>query len=174
MLEAFLLVCLSCSRGLKAQEFPKGWLLYLEGQQGGVTDFTANPDLYTGGLTLNPAYCLIENHLRLGAVAGMVYTNKIIDAVFGPRLAWKLKTLPASNLGTIGNIQLQAEWLWGGSGQRLIGGGPKIELLERLQAGVTAHRDYNLNAWWFQAVIGYKLIKTPKKAAPHREVHHIF
>jgi hypothetical protein len=69
-LTAFLLLSVS-----RAQEFPKGWVMYLEAAQGMTTNFKSAPDLYTGSLLLNPQVTVIPSHLRLGAVAGVDYSD---------------------------------------------------------------------------------------------------
>jgi len=156
-----------CSQSLRAQEFPKGWVLYGEGLQGISTNFGAAPDLYTGSLELSPMTTVVESHLRLGGVAGLLFTNKKLDGIFGPRLAWKLKDFTVSEFGSVANLQLQLEAIWGTSNQRLIGGGPKLEIAKFVTIGITAHRDYHLNDWWFRLGVGYNFLHKKRSSTPH-------
>lgn len=161
-----LIFSLSLIDQLRAQDsskqdtqFPKGWELQLKLTSGMVTNFHGNaPDMYAGALGLSPQYAVIPHKLRLGATALAVYNNKKVSGLFGPSAALKLKSLETKLFG-IGNIQLLAEHLWGTDKQRLVGGGPYIELGHKLLIGITAHRDYNLNSWWFQSAIAIRLNK---------------
>lgn len=146
---------------LQAQDtqFPKGWEIQLKLTNGVVTNFHSNtPDIYTGASGLSTQYAVVPHKLRLGATAMAAYSNKNLFGLFGPSAAWKLKSLETKLFG-IGNIHLLAEHLWGTKKQRLIGGGPYIELGHTLLIGITAHRDYNLNGWWFQSAIAIRLNK---------------
>lgn len=146
---------------LQAQDtqFPKGWEIQLKLTNGVVTSFHSNtPDMYTGALGLSTQYAVVPHKLRLGATAMAAYSNKKLSGLFGPSVAWKLKSLETKLFG-IGNIHLLAEHLWGTKKQRLIGGGPYIELGHTLLIGITAHRDYHLNGWWFQSAIAIRLNK---------------
>ena len=147
---------------LRAQDtqFPKAWEMQLKLTNGMVTNFHGNaPDLYTGGPGLSAQYAIVPHRLRLGASALAVYNNKKLNGLFGPSAALKLKSLETKLFG-VGNIHLLAEHLWGTDKQRLLGGGPFIELGHKLLIGVTAHRDYKLNGWWFQSVIAIRLNKS--------------
>ena len=158
---------LIASPQLRAQEFPKGWVLYGEASQGISTNFKSAPDLYVGSFELNPMATVVPSHLRLGGVAGLLFTDKKLDGIFGPRLAWNLSTLKVSEFGSFANLQLQLDALWGTSSQRLIGGGPKLEIARLLTLGITAHRDYNLNDWWFRMSVGYNFLHKKKSTTPH-------
>ncbi|MCH5716838.1 hypothetical protein [Niabella hibiscisoli] len=58
-------------------EFTKGWLLNLKLTNGAVSNFkSAAPDLYIGGLSLNPQLTVVPGVLRLGANLGGAYANK--------------------------------------------------------------------------------------------------
>jgi hypothetical protein len=153
--------CYCCALSLQAfsqSEFPKGWVLYVEGNQGVNTSFTEAPDLYLGGLSLKPMITVIPDHLRLGAAAGFIYTNKVFDGVAGPQLAWKLKTFSAPNMGGFANLQLQLGCGWGGSGHAYAGGGPYVEIARRFQLSLTAYRDYGVNSWWILMGLGVNLV----------------
>ena len=140
-------------------EFQKGFIILLKVNNGIVTDFHSAPDLYAGGLGLNPQVTVVEHCLRLGANAGFVYTNKKFSGLFGPMLALKIKNFDLKTLAGFANLQLIAEANWGTGKQQMAGGGLGLEILQKLQLSFTAQRDYNLNSWWLQAHIGLQLNK---------------
>ena len=151
--------------GLFAQdtEFPREWEIQLKLTNGMITNFkAAAPDSYTGALGLAPQYAVIAHKLRVGAVAMAMYNNKQAGGLFGLSSALKLASLGTKLFG-VGNIHLQVEHLWGTDKQVLLGGGPYVELGHKVLLGITAHRDYNRNGWWFQSAIGIKLNKTKAK-----------
>lgn len=152
-------------------EFTKGGILLVKLNNGLTTGLGAYmPDLYTGGLALSPQVTVVPDRLRLGANAGMVYNNKQISGLFGPVAVLKLTDLRTSKPMALafGNLQLLAEANWGTHQQRMAGGGIGLELLQKIQLGLTAQRDYHLNQWWFQSFIGYQFNKT-KKIKPQFE-----
>lgn len=151
---------------LSAQEFPKGWTLYLDGSQGMVTQFRQGTDLYTGSLQLSPQVTVKPGLLKAGAVAALGYNNKKLVGLFGPTAALKVFQVNAGPLGSVANIQVQAEHLWGTGQQRLLGGGVYLEAGQLLLLGIKADRDYGLNAWWFQGSIGFNLLYKKRPAAP--------
>jgi hypothetical protein len=158
-------VCMTITAWLHAQdtEFPKEWEIQLKLTNGMITNFKGYaPDMYTGALGLAPQYAVIPHKLRIGASAMAMYNNKKMGGLFGPSAAFKLKSIGTKLFG-LGNIHLQVEHLWGTGKQKLIGGGPCVELGHKILIGVTAHRDYHLNGWWFQSAIGIKLNKTKAK-----------
>lgn len=160
----FLLCLLIISINAVAQqaptEFQKGWFIPLKIHNGVVTTFKSNmPDVYVGGVGINPQVTVAQGLLRAGANATMVYNNKKISGLFGPMLALKLTSFQTKHFGSYGNIQLIAEANWGTSHQSLVGGGLAIELLNRLQLALTTQRDYKLNNWWLQTNIAIKLNK---------------
>jgi hypothetical protein len=161
--------CFICSfilltaRAQKSPEFPKGWVLYLQELHGAVTNFTTSPDLFVSSLRLSPQVTVVPGHLRLGGSAAAVFNNKKLEGTFGPNLVVNLLSPNVKNLGTILNIQLQGEYLWGTiSNQRLIGGLLNIEIGQVAVIGLSMHRDYVLNDWWFQAGFGYNLLHKKK------------
>lgn len=109
---------------------------------------------------------MIPGYLRFGATTAAVFDNKKSDGTFGPNLAVSLWSPTVSNLGRGLNVQLQGEYLWGTSSQRLIGGLPNIELAKEIIVGLSMHRDYALNDWWFQAGVGYNFLHTKKPGQP--------
>src|SRR5215208_3831596 len=122
-------------------EFPKGFIMHAKLHNGMITNFSSFPDLYVGGIQLVPQFTVIEHKLRMGAVAGMFYANKKVQAAFGPIASFKLKTINAGVFGSAANIHLSLEHLWGTDEQKLIGLGLNIDLLNKLIIGFTAHRD---------------------------------
>lgn len=144
-------------------EFRKGWVICLKLDNGVISNFHSSPDLYVGGLQINPQVTVVEHKLRIGATAGLVYANKKIAGLFGPSVAFKLKSLNLTNLGGLANLQLIAEHNWGTEKQRLAGGGIGLELLQKAMLILTVHRDYNLNTWWLQTHVGIHLKKNKRK-----------
>jgi hypothetical protein len=147
-------------------EFPKGFIMYLKLNNGMVTKFDASPDLYTGGLHLLPQFTVAEHLLRVGADAGVFYTDKKLQVAAGPLLSLKLKTFNVKPFGSAGNINLTLEHLWGSGDQRLFGGGFNVDLLNKIVIGLSAHRDYNLNSWWFQNNVAFRISKKKKVEEP--------
>ncbi|HKZ67625.1 MAG TPA: hypothetical protein VJ111_14765 [Chitinophagaceae bacterium] len=159
-----LLFCLTAqSQNADDTEFRKGWATYLKLDNGVISNFHSSPDLYVGGLQVNPQITVVEHKLRIGATAGFVYANKKIAGLFGPSFAFKLKSFNLKNLAGLANLQLIAEHNWGTEKQQLVGGGIGLELLQKAMLIFTAHRDYNLNTWWIQAHVGIRLKKNKNK-----------
>lgn len=147
-------------------EFPKGFIMYAKLHNGMVTNFTSHPDLYVGGLQLAPQVTVVPHLLRAGAIVGGFYTGKKIQGEFGPSLSLKIKTfrakLQGAQVGSLANLNLLLDHLWGTGGQRLLGGGILLDAGNILTFGITAHRDYGLNTWWFQSQIGIRISKKHK------------
>ncbi len=142
-------------------EFTKGFILLGKLNNGFTSGFKSyTPDLYLGGLGLNPQITVAENVLRIGVNAGMTYNNKKLSGLFGPMLALKIKTLDTKYMGSYANIHLLAEANWGTSKQQMAGGGLAVELFKKIHLGITAQRDYYFNTWWFQSFIGVSLSKS--------------
>ena len=152
------------SSGLFAQdtEFPKGFIMHLKLHNGLVTTFNSAPDLYVGGIQLVPEVTAIEHLMRVGIIADGFYTDKKIQGAAGPTLSLKLKTFKAGFYGSAGNIHLIANHLWGTSGERLVSGGLVADVLNKITFGITTHRDYNLDTWWFQSELGFRISKPQK------------
>lgn len=143
-------------------EFPKEFIMHLKLHNGMVTNFTNAPDGYAGGLQLLPQYTIVKNKIRGGVVADGYYTGKKFNAAFGPTLSFKLKTIKLAPFGTGGNIHINIDHLWGTNKERLLGGGINIDIANKIVLGLTAHRDYNLNTWWFQNTLGLRISKVKK------------
>ncbi len=164
MLAIFICLTLAASaQNNDDPEFTKGFVLLAKLNNGLSTGFKSNtPDMYLGGLSLNPQITVVENILRLGANAGFVYNNKKISGLFGPMAALKLKTFGTKYMGSYANLHLIAEANWGINKQKMAGGGFGVEVFKKLHLGITAQRDYSLNNWWFQTFTGIKLNKKKK------------
>jgi hypothetical protein len=159
---ACLMIFLSAT-AQKDPEFPKGCVMYLESQLGTTTRFNTSPDLFLSTLRLSPQVTLVPGYLRLGGTAAAVFNNKKADGTFGPNLVIKLATLNVKPLGSLLNVQLQLEHLWGTDKQKLLGGLLHVELGQLMVIGLSMHRDYGLNDWWFQGGIGYNLLRKKNK-----------
>lgn len=163
--KAVTLTCFTCitlfatAQKKDDTEFQKGLALFFKLNNGIVTNFHLAPDLYTGGMAINPQYTVVEHLLRLGANAGFAYTNKKISGLFGPMLALKFKNLDIKTFGGFANFQLIAEANWGTNKQQMAGGGIGIEILQKALLSFTAQRDYNLNSCWLQTHFAIKLNK---------------
>jgi hypothetical protein len=166
LLPALLVYCLSASsQNPDDTEFRKGSVTYLKLDNGVITNFHAAPDMYAGGLLLNPQVTVIQHKLRIGANAGFVYANKEFSGLIGPSVSFKLTSINLKNLAGLANLHLVAEHHWGTDKQQLLGGGIGIELLQKLLLQLTTHRDYHLNTWWIQTHLGIRLGK-PKTKDP--------
>lgn len=166
---AFLLLLATKTSAQDDPEFPKGFIMYLKLNNGLVTQFNSSPDLYTGGIQLIPEFTVVEHRLRAGAVAGVFYTDKKVQVAAGPIFSLKLKTFNVKPFGSAGNINLTVEHLWGSGEQRLFGGGFNVDLLNKIVIGISAHRDYNLNAWWFQNGVALRISKKKKTVEPFNQ-----
>ena len=161
----YLLITVNIVKAQTDPEFPKGTVIYLSVQQGKSTSFDLSPDLWVGGIAFSPQYTVVPKHLRIGAVAEYVYTDKHSSGLFGPRLALKLKTIRTEPLGSLLNFQLQTDLLWGTRKQRLVGGGFAVEIFQLLTFNLTTHRDYVFSRWWFRAGIGVNLLHKRKSGS---------
>jgi hypothetical protein len=162
-----LFICFCLYGKAQDAEFPKGeFIMHLRLHNGMITNFKGTaPDVYVGGLQIVPQWTVVQNKLRLGVIAGAFYGNKKINALIGPTIALKVKTLAAGVFGSGGNIHLSVEHLWGTQKQRLIGGGIHLDLANKLVVSFSLHRDYNLNSWWLQNGIAFRISKV--KQPPH-------
>ena len=156
----------NCCSAQSDPEFPKGFILYAKWHNGMITNFTSRPDLYVGGLQLAPQYTIVPHLLRAGIIAGGFYGDKKIQGEFGPTLSLKLKTfhanLKGAGIGSLGNLNLRVDHLWGTGKQRLLGGGLILDAGNIVSFGLTAHRDYRLNNWWLQSEVSIRISKKRK------------
>jgi hypothetical protein len=161
-----LLLCLVCNQ-LKAQdkkdtEFPKEFIMHLKLHNGLVTNFTNLPEVYTGGLQIVPQYTIVPHKIRAGVIADVYYTSKKVSAAFGPTFSFKLKTFKAAPFGSLGNINVNVDHLWGTNKEQLIGAGINADIANKIVIGLSLHRDYNLNTWWIQNTIGIRISSLKK------------
>jgi hypothetical protein len=166
----FLIAFLFC-KSLVAQdtEFKKGFIMHAKLHNGMLTNFSKSPDLYVGGLQLVPQFTVLPHKVRAGVIAGAFYAGKKVELQAGPTVSLKLKTINASVFGSAANINVALNHLWGSGRQKLIGSGFYIDLLNKLELGLTSHRDYYLNAWWFQTSLGIRINKNKKVKEPFNE-----
>ena len=162
----FFSILIVSSFHLNAQvdpEFPKEFIMHLKLHNGMSTNFKSTaPDLYIGGLQLVPQYTIIAKHLRVGIIVDGFYTGKKIQGAFGPTVSLKLKTLAAKPFGSAGNINLSLDHLWGTEKQHLFGGAINADIGNIIVLGISLHRDYNLNNWWLQQSVGFRISKVKK------------
>lgn len=142
-------------------EFKNEGILHLKLHNGVVTDFTASPDLFVGGMQLAWQYGVVPGRVRLGATGGGFYTNKQVQALAGPTASLLLKSIKAGDFGTAGNVHLSLEHMWGSEKQKLLGGGIHADVLNKLILGLTSHYDYGYKNWWIQTVVAIR-ISQPK------------
>ena len=165
---SLLLLLMMMHSGTRAQdpEFPrKEFLLQACLHNGLVSDFHAAPDLYLGGIQLRPQVTVVEHLLRTGFVSDLFYTGKRWQTAWGPLVCIKLKTLGLKEFGSAGNLNLCLNHLWGSRHQRLVGASLQAELLNLVQLGIGAQRDYYLNNWWLQGSFGFRINRI--KQPPH-------
>lgn len=144
-------------------EFPKEFIMHIRLHNGMITNFHGSTvDAYVGGIQAVPQYTFIANKLRGGLIAGAYYTGKKLQGEIGPTVSLKLKTLDLKPITSGGNIHLNFDYLFGTERERLIGGGINFDLINKVIVGFTAHRDYNLNTWWFQNSVAIRINKVKK------------
>lgn len=169
-MKACLLTMLLCGASLLASaqdpEFPRGeFIMHLRLHNGMITSFRSAPDVYVGGLQLVPQWTVVANRIRVGLVAGGLYTGKKLQGQAGPTVSVKLKSFRLKEFGSGGNIHLSLDHLWVTQAQQLLGGSINLDLLNLLVTGLSVHRDYHLNSWWFQGTIAFRISRT--KQIPH-------
>ncbi len=143
-------------------EFPKEFIMHIKMHNGMVSKLNASPDVYIGGLQVIPQYTIVENLLRGGIAAGGYYTGKSVQASIGPTVSIKIKSFNVKPFGGAGNLHLNFDHLWGTNREKLIGGGINADLLNRLVLGLSVHRDYSRNSWWFQNGLSWRMSKVKK------------
>jgi len=155
----------SSAQSASTPEFPKGFVGYLNLQQGVVSDFKTTPDFYQIGFTFNPQYTIVASRLRLGAQAGGHYTQGRWGVQAGPTAALRLFDMRAGVFGTVLNVQLTAGHFWGSFKQKLAGGGVQAEIFQLFNLAFTGYRDYGNDQWWIQSSLGFNIIKPKKKSS---------
>ena len=148
-------------------EFPKEFIAHVRLHSGMI--ISPGADLFVGGLQIVPEYTLIEHKLRGGVVVGGFYSYSEINGLFGPTLSLKLTEFKGGHFGSLGNLHLNFDHLWGTDKQRLAGAGINLDLLNKLVVSLTAHRDYKWDQWWIQTGIAFRItkVKTPKETFPN-------
>lgn len=165
-----MIYCLISIKGITQDtEFPKGFVFHAKLHNGMITNFKNAADLYVGGFQLIPQVTVVPGKLRAGVMAGAFYGAKQLEAQFGPTISVKLKTFDAGPFGSAANVHLTGDHIWGTGKQKLAGGGIHIDLLNKLVLGITAHRDYEFETWWFQTALGIRLSKIKKTKEPFNE-----
>ena len=145
-------------------EFPKEFIMHVKLHNGMITTFRSKaPDIYVGGVQLVPQYTIVPGAIRGGVIGDVFYGGKKLQALFGPTVSVKLLSLKVKPFGTAGNIHLNIDHLWGTSNQMLFGAGLNADIANWVIFGFTIHRDYNLNNWWIQNTIGFRISKIKKQ-----------
>ena len=111
----------------------------------------------------------MEHKLRGGVIFGGFYSYSEINGLIGPTLSLKLTELQGGHFGSLGNLHLNVDHLWGTDKQRLAGAGINLDLLNKLVVSLTAHRDYKWDQWWIQTGIAFRIskVKKPKETFPN-------
>jgi len=164
-MKAFIFLIALLPAQLFAQtEFKKrSQLLALEFLQG-FNRPQGGPELYLADLRLAYQYTVVPGILRLGATAGGAYSNRTASAFAGPTAALRLLNLN-TEMGSVANLQLLLEHLWGTGHQKLAGGGLRAALGNTVLLSLLAHRDYHHDYWNFQFGIGINFI--------HEKIHPV-
>lgn len=158
MKKSLFILLLFYSTQVSAQEFDKhSRALNLEFIQGFTKPKTL-PELYLADLRLSYQYTIVPRLIRLGLTGGARYNNQHLSAIAGPELALKLTDFK-TNLGTLANLQLLLEHLWGTEHQKLLGGGLRLAIGNTLLLSARTHRDYALKYWSLGFGIGLNFIK---------------
>ena len=150
-------------------EFPKEFIAHIRLHSGMITYSNGEPELFVGGLQLIPQFTLVPNKLRGGLVAGAFYAENNINGLFGPTISYKISEFKGGHFGSLGNLHINLDHLWGTDKQHLAGGGINLDLLNKLIVSLSAHRDYKLSNWWIQSGIAFRISKTkqPKETFPN-------
>ena len=145
-------------------EFPKGFVAYISAQQGVTSSFSPAPDYYNAGAGLITMHTVVPGYLRLAGGLELAYYKKQFSLLYGPRLAWKIKTIELKRFGSIANIQLQAEHLWGDDEQKMAGLFVLAEIIQKFSIHISGHRDYALGEWWLRAGVGFNILHKKRKS----------
>ena len=148
-------------------EFPKEFVTHIRLHSGMIT--SDGGELFVGGLQLIPQFTLIEHKLRGGVILGAFYSNAQTSGLFGPTFSLKITEFQGGHFGTLGNLHLNVDHLWGTEEQLLAGGGLNLDLLNKLVVSLTAHSDYKHGEWWIQTGIAFRIskVKKPKESFPN-------
>lgn len=157
------LLCTAVSPVLPAQrtsnEFPKEFILHLK-LGSGLVAIPSGPELFVGTLDLRLQWTIVPHLLRGGLVAGGFYSARRLSGLGGFTASLKLSEFRSGYFGSIGNLHLTADHLWGTKDQRLAGLGLHLDLANRVVIGVAGHRDYAFANWWWTSSLALRLSKT--------------
>jgi hypothetical protein len=158
----------SCTVSIGQTEFPKEFIAHIRLHSGMITYPGNAPELFVGGLQLIPQVTLVPYKLRGGVVAGAFYSYNKINGAFGPTISYKITEFKGGHFGSLGNLHINLDHLWGTDKQHLAGGGINLDLLNKLVVSLSAHRDYKLSNWWIQSAIAFRIskVKQPKETFP--------
>lgn len=159
LLFSLFFTCFICSA---QTEFPKEFITHVRLHSGMTTNSGSTPDIFVGGLQIVPQVTLVEHKLRGGIVIGGFYSYKEINGLLGPTVSWKITEFKGGHFGSLGNIHLNFDHLWGTDKQRLAGVGINLDLLNKLVVSLSTHRDYKLDNWWIQSGIAFRISKVKK------------
>lgn len=140
-------------------EFTKGYIFPVSINSGMITQFNNTPELFTGSLSINPQWTVVENLMRVGPSAGLAYGGNEVSGLFGVSVAIKVTTWD-NIMGSFANIYVQPNAQWGTEDQQLLGLALGIEVFKRIHIQLRCDRDYNLNNWQIQSGVAYNLFKT--------------
>lgn len=167
-----LLFCLAVSAAARSQtgplEFPKEFIMHARLSTGLIAPPHV-PELFVGSLELRPQWTLVEHKLRGGLVAGGFYTARTVYGLGGLTVSYKLSEFTGGYFGSLGNLHLNFDHLWGGADQRLVGAGINLDLLNKLVVGLGGYRDYHFGQWWWTSSIAFRIskVKKPIEDFPH-------
>jgi hypothetical protein len=148
-------IILSLELPLHSQEIPRGFVMPVELSQGFRVPEGATNQLYLAALRIEPMYAFLGNNMRGGVAASAEYTNPQLDWFIGPRLSYRL----ISNMGAVGslyNVQVCTEALWGTRDHKLWGLGLVVEG-DPIIFSVRGSHEYEFKEFWFEASIGVNL-----------------
>ncbi len=129
----------------------------------GLVAIPSGPELFVGSLDLRPQWTLVPFRVRGGLVAGGFYSGRRVNGLGGLTASVKLTEFKAGYFGSIGNLHLSADHLWGTKEQRLAGLGLNLDLGNRIVIGFAGHRDYALANWWWTSSLAVRLSRVKSK-----------
>ncbi len=138
-----------------SQEIGRGFVLPVTFGQGFRSSSNMDAELYLATVRTQPSITLPGNKVRLGLTGLGTYANPGVDVVLGPAAALRLYT-KNTDFGTLFNVQLTAEALWGTSATKLWSGGFLVELNPVLFS-FRFFREYEHRENWLEAGIGVNL-----------------
>jgi hypothetical protein len=137
------------------QEIPRGFVLPVEVTQGFRSVPGMNNQFYIAALRIQPMHAVLDNNVRIGLTASLDYSNPTVDLLAGPRLSYRIMN-NMTLLGSIFNLQICGESLWGTREHKLWGlggvleGGPVI-------ITIRGNHEYEFKEFWFEASVGLNI-----------------